>query len=311
MVSACGIFDCEDCTHRLRGRCRGCVARNETMDADRSCGIFRCVATRNYESCGTCDAVICKLSRSPEDVCPARADFEKKRCYIRKIAKHMLNKSVMPTAQGYDRQIPDKSITRLHSYVFALDEFIANEISSVSSEDISRKVGVKAHLIRRDLSQFGEFGRPSVGYDTKFLRESLGQIAHLDRAKNVVWVGNGGMLQDPQFSKRFKDHGFNVVAVLDPRAENEDSNHAIPVLPFTEAERVIKELDAKAVVLAVRQDEAQEISDILVAAGIRGILNLSSAVIVTPPSVCIRNLDIVAELFALSYYCSDNGKEKS
>ena len=46
-------------------------------------------------------------------------------------------------------------------------------------------------------------------------------------------------------------------------------------------------------------------TDALVAAGVQGILNLTSTLVVTPSNICTRNHDVVAELFALSYHCSE------
>jgi redox-sensing transcriptional repressor len=201
-------------------------------------------------------------------------------------------------------KVPEKSITRLRSYLFALDDYLAQGAARVSSDDISRKVGIKAHLIRRDLSQFGEFGRPSIGYDAAYLRTRLGQILHIDDSKDILWVGSSRLSQDSLLIKRFQDHGFNIVALFDTGTPARDACvGGLPVKPFTHVISTVSELGAQAAVLAVSQPEAQAAADVLISAGIKGILNLTSAVIVAPHGVCVRNVDIVAELLALSYYC--------
>lgn len=56
-------------------------------------------------------------------------------------------------------------------------------------------------------------------------------------------------------------------------------------------------------IIATPTDDAQLVADILIGAGIKGILNLTSTLVTAPNDVCVRNVDVVAELFALSYYC--------
>jgi len=60
-----------------------------------------------------------------------------------------------------------------------------------------------------------------------------------------------------------------------------------------------------AAVIAVPAEEAQAVADKLVMLGVTALLNLTSAVLVTPPDAVVRNVDVVAELFALSYYCGE------
>lgn len=308
VLSACGVFECESCTHLLRGHCPGCSAGNAKMidDGVDPCGIFKCVTSSGLTTCKECRSIVCKFDRSLEMVCPVRANFEKKRCYSRKLAGHIHNRSDAAEIDEESNKVPEKSIMRLRGYVFALDEFIANGVIRISSEDISRKVGVKSHLIRRDLSQFGEFGRPSIGYDASFLRERLAHILHLDDLKDIMWVGAARLRDDSQLVSRFQEHGFNIVAVFDTGSPT-TSEHIgdLPVLPFAGATDAVRERNIQAAVLAVSQLEAQAVADILIGAGIRGILNLTSAVIVAPPGVCVRTVDVVAELFALSYYCQE------
>ena len=81
------------------------------------------------------------------------------------------------------------------------------------------------------------------------------------------------------------------------------------VSPLSAARAIIQTFKADAAVVAVAEEQAQTVTDALVAAGIRAILNLSPAVITAPRNVMVRNVDIVAELFALSYYCGEANKQ--
>jgi redox-sensing transcriptional repressor len=308
MVSACGIFDCGGCSHQIRKKCIGCSQGNALMQAhgDVPCAIFQCTRSHNIATCSDCTEALCSFTRSVEMVCPVRANFEKKRCYARKMSDHFSARQPSQVAGTLVSKKLDKAIARLPWYLFAVQDFISHGVLRISSDDIARKVNVKSWLVRRDLSQFGEFGRPSVGYDANRLRECLSEILHLDSAKNVVWVGAARIEADKTLIKRFSEHNYRIVAIFDS-----DLSHVpemiggVKVMSITEMPQVVADLGAQGAIIATSGDEAQEVADALAAAGIMGMLNLTSTLIATPPNVCVRNVDIVAELFALSYYCGE------
>ena len=274
--------------------------------AEQQCALFQCAKSHNIASCKDCTESICPYTRSPEMVCPVRANFEKKRCYTRKLSDHFA--SIHPAAQDSPlvaRKL-DKAIARLPWYLFAIQDFISHGVVRISSEDISRKVGVKPWLVRRDLSQFGEFGRPSLGYETARLKECLAEILHLDTAKVIAWVGATRLDADKSLIHRFQQHNYQVAAIFDTDLSRApEMIGGMRVTSIADIPRRVEELQCEGAVIATATDEAQRVADVLVAAGIKGILNLTSTLIIAPPEVCVRNVDIVAELFALSYYCGE------
>jgi redox-sensing transcriptional repressor len=208
-----------------------------------------------------------------------------------------------PDAPLVSRKL-DKTIARLPWYLFAVQHFLSHGVVSISSDDISQKVGVKPWLVRRDLSQFGEFGRPSVGYETARLRDCLAEILHLDVAKSIVWVGAARINADKSLIQRFRQHNYEIAGIFDTDVSRApEMIGGIRVAFIADLPRMVADLGLEGAVIATSAGEAQVVTDILVAAGIRGILNLTSTMIATPPDVCVRNVDVVAELFALSYYC--------
>jgi len=176
----------------------------------------------------------------------------------------------------------------------------------VSSQDVGRKVGVKPGLVRRDLNHFGGFGRPSIGYDTAFLRGRLEEILHLDDSNSVVWVGASRLAGDASLVQRFADRNCQVVAVFDTDSAWAGKTIAgLKVNPLSALSDKVQALGVDAAVIAVPAEEAQAVADKLVMLGVTALLNLTSAVLVTPPDAVVRNVDVVAELFALSYYCGE------
>jgi redox-sensing transcriptional repressor len=304
--SMCGAFDCGKCGHRKKGACLGCHKENEAR-VDRGetpCDIYLCASGRGIRQCGQCHDAVCPYVRNAEEVCPVRADFEKKRCYSRKLTEHLTSRGFPGGVSEATLKIPEKTIDRLQSYLLALDEFLLLGVPKVSSSDLSRKTGVKDYLIRRDLSQFGEFGRPSIGYDSRDLRRCLAKILSLDEDKRIVWVGALHLAAEPSLVERFAEYNFRIAAALDPdpgRYSGRVGN--VPILPLRELARVVEDMGINGAIIATEPEAAQDVADALVRAGVSGILNLATVGVTVPAQVCLRNVNIVGELLSLAFYC--------
>lgn len=312
-IAHCGVFDCNACSHLVRGRCPGCEAGNLILRSEggQPCSIYTCTESKGVASCGACTSEICPFPHDIEMACPVRAQFEKPRNYCRKLADFYTSRHAPERPAPDSRKISDKTVTRLRWYLQALNGFIDQGITRISSQDIGRKIGVKPGLIRRDLSHFGEFGRPSIGYDAQFLRDRLHSILHLDNSKSVVWVGPRRLEEDPTLIERFAEQNCYVAAIFSTDdAWIGRTVVGMEVSPVSVLAERIKTLDAQGAVIEVRPEEAQSVADILVMSGISAMLNLTSAVLVTPPGIVVRNVDVAAELSALSYYCGEKSRKR-
>src|SRR5262245_37160097 len=94
-------------------------------------------------------------------------------------------------ADKSERKIPELAVPRLSQYYRALLEFRGREV--VSSEELASLTGHSAAQIRKDLTYFGQFGKPGLGYSVEDLRAALVQILGIDREWSVVLVGVGNL----------------------------------------------------------------------------------------------------------------------
>ena len=89
------------------------------------------------------------------------------------------------------KEIPDIIVSRLPIYLRALQSMLEQGIQSTSSQELGERVGISAAQIRKDLSQFGEFGKQGTGYHIPFLVDKLKHILHVDRLWDVAVIGMG------------------------------------------------------------------------------------------------------------------------
>ena len=108
------------------------------------------------------------------------------------------------------KEIPDIVIGRLPLYLRALQRMLQEGRQVTSSQELGELLGISAAQIRKDLSQFGEFGKQGTGYKIKFLKEQLKEILHLDKDWKIALVGFGDLGHAIMHYGRFGQKGFQM-----------------------------------------------------------------------------------------------------
>src|SRR4026208_227488 len=112
-------------------------------------------------------------------------------------------------------KIPDIIIGRLPVYLRALQRLADKDIHTTSSQELGEIVGISAAQIRKDISQFGEFGKQGTGYSIPYLIEKLRHILRVDRVWEIAIVGMGDVGHALANYNGFADRGFHVDMVFD------------------------------------------------------------------------------------------------
>jgi redox-sensing transcriptional repressor len=205
-------------------------------------------------------------------------------------------------------EIPDIVIGRLPIYLRTLNRMMQESgKTTTSSQELGERLGISSAQIRKDLSHFGEFGKQGTGYHISYLIEQLRQILKLQREWKVALVGAGYLGHALAHYGRFETHGFRVAWIFDndPAKIGEDMNGVL-VQPDAEMEAVIEREGAIIAILAVPTAAAQEITDRLVAVGIKAILNYAPVSLNVPPHVHVQYSDPVLQLQRMTYYLNSD-----
>jgi redox-sensing transcriptional repressor len=199
-------------------------------------------------------------------------------------------------------RISEPTVRRLSHYYRVLEEVEDEGKRLISSHRLAEREGVTSAQVRKDLSCFGSFGRRGLGYNVAHLRKEIRAILGLDRRWRVAVVGAGNLGTALMLYRGFEKQGFDVVAAFDRDPAR------IGQLLGGLLVRDIAELPAAARngafdmgVIATPLRAAQEVADALVAAGVRGILNLAPRKLFVPPHVTLRTVDMTVEFESLSF----------
>lgn len=198
---------------------------------------------------------------------------------------------------------PDVVIKRLPLYARSLRHLLDEGITSVSSQELGERINYTAAQIRKDLSYFGEFGKQGIGYDVEKLLGHIERILGLTQEWLVVVLGVGSLGQAIAHYDGFRDNGLHIVAVFDSdpaKVGTQVSN--LTVQHIDDAPEFIASHGVKMGILAVPASRAQGVTDMLVAAGIRAILNYAPIVVQVPSGVWVRYIDPVREFQSMTYY---------
>lgn len=201
------------------------------------------------------------------------------------------------------RRIPDAAVARLPVYLQILGDLKADAVEQLSSDQLAALAGVNAAKVRKDLSYLGSYGTRGVGYDVAYLIYQIKRELGLLHEWNVVVVGAGNLGNALANYNGFSSRGFPVAGIVDKDSDKVGKKvGTVTVRHVDELHDIVRRHDVSIGVIATPSGAAQEAADLLVAAGIRSILNFASTVLTVPEHISVRSVDLGVELQILGYY---------
>ena len=197
-------------------------------------------------------------------------------------------------------RISESTVRRLSHYYRVLEEVEAEGGRLISSHRLDEREGITSAQVRKDLSTFGSFGRRGLGYSVAHLREEIRSILGLDRRWRVGVVGTGNIGTALLAYRGFARQGFDVVAAFDRERVGQRLGDLV-IQDVSQLPALAPELRLDMGVIATPVRAAQEVADLLVKAGVRGILNFAPRKLFVPTVVTLRNVDMTVELESLSF----------
>ncbi len=207
-----------------------------------------------------------------------------------------------PLANGSERLTVGVA-ARLSRYLQVLTQAKKMGKERISSQEIADYTNINATQIRRDLSNFGKFGKRGVGYSIDSLLGEIRKILRTHGQHNIALVGAGRLGQAIASSPIFAEHGINIAAVFDssPAVIGADIG-GINVEDERRLKDEVRDKNIVVGVLAVPAVAAQKVADDLVDAGVRIIFNYSEALLDVPPDVTVHTSNPAVELLHALYF---------
>ena len=204
-------------------------------------------------------------------------------------------------------RIPQRTVERFFRYCQFLHSRLEAGSEFVFSHELAGAVGVSPEQVRRDLMNFELKGTPQRGYPIKeFMAELYSHLESSSLTKMVlVGVGNLGKAILSYFLKRRPN--LSIVAAFDQDPEKVNRVYSgCQVHHIGQLEKTVSREKAAVGIITVPASAAQEAADILVRAGVRGLINFAPVQIKVPPGIFLEQLDITLSIEKVAYFARKN-----
>jgi redox-sensing transcriptional repressor len=205
-------------------------------------------------------------------------------------------------------RLPKQTILRLFQYREFLILAKSIGIKNVYSDTLAEALGSTSTQVRKDFSLFGITGNKRAGYKLDSLLQQLDELLGKNKKQKVVVVGAGNLGMALMHYEGFKKEGIEIVALFDNNAAKCDPEHAPPILPIEQLYDFVEKNQIKLGVIAVPYHAAQQILDLMILAGIKGVLNFAPIYLKAPKDLFINDINLRLELETVGYFIKSQNK---
>jgi redox-sensing transcriptional repressor len=167
-------------------------------------------------------------------------------------------------------------VLRLARYLRVLQKLKGLGFVKVFSNNLGDAIGATPAVVRKDFSVIGITGNKRGGYTIESLIERLTEVLGKNDSEEVVVVGCGRVGSALLDYREFAREGIRIVAGFDVNEDRIDPGAPVPVLPISQLPQFARDHHIQVGVLAVPDQVATSVFEVMIEAGIRGILNFTS-----------------------------------
>jgi redox-sensing transcriptional repressor len=201
-------------------------------------------------------------------------------------------------------------IIRLSRYKNALNRLKTLNFVRVFSDNLADAAGVTAAQVRKDFSLFGITGNRRGGYKVDELSDQLHRILGKDQLQEFVVVGVGNIGRALLHYSGLEKSGIRIAAGFDIDPVKYDSDGKPPVLPLENLVDFVRTRGIKLGVVAVPDYAAQQVVELMLSAGVKGVLNFAPICLKAPAGCVINNINLETELENLIYFVNASNGDK-
>ena len=193
-----------------------------------------------------------------------------------------------------------KRLPRYHRY---LGELLREGTLRISSAQLSALMNVTASQIRQDLNCFGGFGQQGYGYNVKYLHGKISELLGVREGFRAVIVGAGNLGRALAATHMFERRGVERVAMFDVNPELIGKTICdTPVYSINELTDFCRRENISIGVLSVPKEAAYEVSEMMIAGGVRGLWNFANMELkIEEPGIVVENIHLGDSLMKLCY----------
>lgn len=201
------------------------------------------------------------------------------------------------------KALPEKTVKRLSEYRRTMFRCLDEGKTHIYSHELAALHNVTAVQVRRDIMFIGYSSQSHIGYDIRDLSSAIGKIIDPEEVLNLAVVGFGNLGKAISAYLTSKRPMLRLVASFDIDPKKTGSTFSgISCYPIERLREMIASLDITLAILTVPSAAAQEMAKVLVASGIKGILNFTTIPINVPSDISLEEFDIITSIEKVAYF---------
>lgn len=199
--------------------------------------------------------------------------------------------------------IQKSTLRRLPTYYSYLIQKLSKDDAYISAAKLAEAVSLNPVLVRKDIASISsQPGKPKVGFAVAQLVHDMESFLGYNRYDAAILVGVGSLGKALLSYDRFSNYGIEIIAAFDSvEGMTGIKVNGTMIFPMSKLSNIIHRLKVSIGIIAVPKENAQEVCDQLVLAGIKGIWNFSPTFLDVPDNVIVRNEDLALSLSSLIY----------
>lgn len=210
------------------------------------------------------------------------------------------------------KSISKATLVRLPGYLRFLKTSNLGGEDYISSTTIAEGLNLNPIQVRKDLSQVSvSDGRPKLGFKVSELISDMENFLGYNNTKEAVLVGVGLLGKTLLSYNGFSKYALEIVAAFDVNPELVGKTiNGKQIFPMSELAHIVRRMNIKMGIITVPKICAQEVCDLLVDAGVRGIWDFAPVHLDVPDYVAIKYEDLATSFLVLSNQLSKKLSEE-
>ena len=205
-------------------------------------------------------------------------------------------------------KLPEKVIERLSEYRQMLSIYQFASEPHINSADLARVLRTSEENVRRDLMLIGvKSTSKRKGFSVPSLIQKIGEVLDIKETEtqNIVIIGKDSFIVDFLQTQK-TEHKIAIAGIFDFNISSHTLIEDLHYYPLENLTKIIAEKDALLAIINIHEEFAEQICEILLKAGIKGIINLCSIKLNVPNNIYLKEINPLTQLEKAFYYIKQN-----
>ncbi len=200
-------------------------------------------------------------------------------------------------------KISHRQLSRYPIYLKYLLDLRDSGEKTISSPKLAKALSLSEEQVRKDLQAVSKSeGKPKMGRDINLLINDIQSFLGYNSYTKAAVIGVGHLGKALMNYRGFNEFGLDVVCGFDVDSSLVGSEvNGKEIYSIYQLAAKLEELDIKIAILVTPIDAAQEMTNRLVNANVKGIWNFVPTHLNVPESVVVENINLASSLAILEH----------